>query len=259
MRTNDRDKVRVAIVDDDPGSVEVLEQGLKHFPYIELVSTGTSVADVQRILHDEAPEILFLDVELNDESGLDALQREGSGAMRGTRIVVYSSYRQYLLQALRIHVFDFLLKPFDQDELAMILNRYMMARNEPQTCTCDKPDRGVMRQPGQPLTMTSITNDRIVVAPSRIVYFKYDSKRKLWEAVLSDLSRMLLRNQTTAETILNYGDSFVRTHKIFIVNINYIGMISGTECKLIPPYSSYADIRVSKTYRRALLDRFYDI
>lgn len=256
-QTKQVQKIKTAIVDDDPASVEVLLNGLEAHKDVEVTAVGATVTDMMKILSQDPPQLLFLDVELNEDSALDIIGTLDEKALEGVKIVIYSSYRRYLLQALRLQAFDFLLKPFDAEELDLIMNRYRMAlETDHQKCT---PVASPITSVCQPLTVTTVTNDRIVLIPDKIVFFKYDSQRKLWEAVLDDFSRMLLRHQTTAETLLNSCDKFVRTHKIFIVNITYIGVISSSACRLIPPYCKYADIKVSKSYRRALLARFYDI
>lgn len=99
----------------------------------------------------------------------------------------------------------------------------------------------------------------MILFPRDVVFFRYDTNRKLWEVVLSTLQHIILKRNTTADTILNYGPQFVRTHKSCIVNIGFISMISGNECRLVPPYDNITDIKISKVYRPQLLDMFYDL
>ena len=51
----------------------------------------------------------------------------------------------------------------------------------------------------------------------------------------------------------------MRTHKQYIVNVRYVGIINGNDCMLLPPLDNITEIKISKTYRRELMDRFYDI
>ena len=99
----------------------------------------------------------------------------------------------------------------------------------------------------------------MILFPKDIVFFRYDTDRKLWEVVLNTLQHIILKRNTTADTILKYGPQFVRTHKSYIVNEAYISMISGNECRLVPPYHDLSPIKISKVYRAQLLDLFYDL
>ena len=43
------------------------------------------------------------------------------------KVVFYTSYDKYLLQALRESAFDFLLKPFSAEDLKVVIDRYRKA------------------------------------------------------------------------------------------------------------------------------------
>ena len=256
MKTS-KNVIKAAIIDDEPAAIEVLEKGLGKFPDVSVMATGSRAADIEGVLA-KKPDILFLDVELKDESSLDELARIDRKLTEGVKIVIYSSYRHYLLQAMRVKAFDFLLKPFDSDQLNIVMKRFEYEREHTAQASAQPVALAPVAQ-NQPLAFTTVTNERRVVGADRIVYFRYDSSRKVWEAVLYDMTRMLLRSSTTAEAILNSSPLFIRTHKVYIVNISYIGLVTANGCELIPPYDNCEDIKVSKNYRRGLLDKFYDI
>lgn len=252
--------IKTVIIDDDLPSVEILAEGLRSHADVELEGTAVNLEDGIELIRKTRPDILFLDIEFPESNAMElADQLQASGRMK---IVFYSSYRKYLLKALRLQVFDFLLKPFDPSDLALILHRYRL-----EAAAGIRP----LAQPSmsQPLTagsgetkhiaVTTVTNDKVIVSANNIVYFRYDNQRKLWEVVLNNLERHILKRHSNADTILNYGPNFVRTHKAYIVNIAYLTVITQTECKLMPPLDHITEIKISKNYRRELLDRFYDI
>lgn len=255
--------INAVIVDDDASSIDVLAKGLAEYPWITVAATAATCRQAAEAVERFEPELLFLDIELNDESALGIISelKELSGGKM--KIVFYTAFSKYLIQALRLEAFDFMLKPFDKEELDIILNRFLLARSG----ECERyavPSRnmgfaGTAKERTAPMTVTNITNDRIIITADNILFFRYDTQRKLWEAVLTTMQRFILKRNTTAETLLNYSNQFVRTHKSYIVNISYVGMISGNECRLIPPFDKFKGIKISKIYRRSLLDLFYDI
>lgn len=249
--------IAVAIVDDDPAAVEVLAALLGKVAGIVPVATGLSSADARRIAGGTKPDILFLDIELNGGSALEIIEALREASPR-TKIVFYTAYRKYLINALRMYAFDFLLKPVEEEELLLILHRFVKERKD-TGAACDMTAKGNLFGGKRALSIMTITNDRIIVGIQDIVYFKYHSERKLWEVVLSDFRHHILRRQTTAETILTQYPEFARTHKQFIVNLSYISMISPEKCVLLPPFDKVSEIRISKNYRKELLDKFYEI
>lgn len=263
MERNNEHPVNVVIVDDDTLSAEVLARGLEDYPWVSVAATASSCSEARQAVDETDPELLFLDIELNDESAIDIireLQEMSGGKMK---IVFYTSFKKYLMQALRLDAFDFLLKPFDKEELGIIMNRFRLAKSG-ECASTPTPSvaisaNALSKELPVALAVTNITNDRVIISADNVVFFKYDTERKIWEVVLTSMQRFILRRNTTAETILKYSNLFARTHKSYIVNISFVGMISGNECRLVPPFDKIDGIKISKIYRRGLLDRFYDI
>lgn len=248
--------ISVAIIDDDQPSIDLLAEALSAHSEVTLCGTATDLESGLRMVASCRPDILFLDIEFPGAMAIDLV---GPGRGDQMKIVFYSAYGKYLLEALRKGVFDFLLKPMVPGDLEMILSRFKLERSQ---ILLPGPRSLELRMPtadSRPLSIVTITNERVIVSPSAIVYFRYDADRKIWEAVLNNLQRHMLKRHTTADTILNYGQNFVRTHKAFIVNTSYLALVGQTECRLLPPLEHITEIKISKGYRRDLLDRFYDI
>lgn len=257
------DTLRVVIIDDDAAAIRVLANALtKYGDRVEICGTATDIESGRSILREQAPDMVFLDIEFpeDEENGLDLISLpEEMGA--DIEVVFYTSYSKYLIQALRLRAFDFLLKPVDEEELSIILNRYFLHRDDPTRHTSFYGALPGLqdRRDAKAIAITTVTNDRIIVSPAHILFFKFDSDRKLWEVVLNDLQRFILKRHTTSEIILSYGPDFIRTHQSYIVNVAYLGIITNTQCTLLPPYSDITEIKISKSFRRQLLDRFYDL
>lgn len=258
-------RIKVVIADDDLPSAKLLEKALLSRKDVELCGIAENLADCERLVARHSPDLLFLDMEFPDSSGLEWY--ENSQLPLNTKVVFHTCYSRYIHDALSLRVFDFLLKPFDSTELDVILQRYKdmpkgsgSAGVSVQTGSQDYYRSSPVQFGGmRPIAITSVINSKIIVNPSEIVYFRYMSDRKIWECVFVNLKRIILKHQTTAETILGYGPDFVRTHKHFIVNMRYVGIISGNDCILLPPLDKITEIKISKSYRRDLMDRFYDI
>lgn len=261
IKAKDNTRVRIVIIDDDIPSIRLLESELSNRSDIEICGIADNLSDGESLVTRHSPNLLFLDMEFPEGNGLAWL--ESSAIPKDTKIVFYTCYQRYIHDALSLKVFDFLLKPFDPAELDVIITRFKRLRDNGGSSSESSeysamPPRNDNRG-SRLLSITSVINSKIIVNPADIVYFRYDSERKIWECVLASLKRIALKRQTTAETILGFGPDFVRTHKHFIVNVQYVGIINGNECVLLPQYDHIKEIKISKSYRRDLLDRFYDI
>ena len=258
---NERKRIKAVIIDDDLPSIQLLAEELSGREDVELCATAESLLEGEKIIARYQPDLIFLDMKFPEGNGLTWYEQ--SNLPSHTQVVFHTCYQRYIHDALSLRVFDFLLKPFDPSELDVIISRL---HNIDRTIPKPSSQMGLMasytNSPGSNprlLSITSVTNSKVIVNPADIVYFRYMSDRKIWECVFYNLKRIILKRQTTAETILGYGSDFVRTHKQFIVNVRYVGIINGNDCILLPPLDNISEIKISKTYRRDLMDRFYDI
>jgi two-component system LytT family response regulator len=111
---------RVLVVDDEPLAREIVVNLLSGDAEIDRVTdTGESRA-VPRIVSEERPDILFLDVEM---PGLDGIGI-ASGLKGDLPVVVYvTAYSDYALDAFEVEAADYLLKPFTDDRFFGALER----------------------------------------------------------------------------------------------------------------------------------------
>lgn len=254
-------KKKALIIDDDLPSIMLLAEELNRRDDIELCATAETLLEGEQLIYQHKPDVVFLDMKFPEGNGL--AWYEEAELPENTRVVFHTCYQRYIHDALSLKVFDFLLKPFEASELDVVIKRLKSlpsenARTQIQSLETPNFHSGSSRG-SRLISITSVTNSKVIVNPSEIVYFRYISERKIWECVFYSLKRIILKKQTTAETILGYGPDFVRTHKHFIVNVRYIGIINGNDCILLPPLDNITEIKISKTYRRELMDRFYDI
>jgi two-component system LytT family response regulator len=115
------DPIRTLIVDDEPLARRRIGQLLAEWPGFSIqgeCSNGTET--VAALTEDSDLDLVFLDVQMPDFSGLQVLQRVQH--LPNLPLVVFvTAYDQYTLQAFENHAVDYLLKPLDPDRFARCL------------------------------------------------------------------------------------------------------------------------------------------
>ena len=104
-------EITVIIIDDDLGSIQKLQNDLLAFSEIRILDTATTAELGKRHILKYQPDLVFLDVELPDMSGFDLLDDIRDDILPNLRVVFYTVYDKYILDALRASAFDYLLKP----------------------------------------------------------------------------------------------------------------------------------------------------
>ncbi len=120
--------MKVLIVDDEESSRAAIRSFLQmHADDVSVVAEADSVVSGigQIIMH--KPDLVFLDVRMQDGTGFDLLERLPE---RNFQVVFVTSFDQYAIQAFRFSAIDYILKPVDPDQLNEAVNKARQAMNQ---------------------------------------------------------------------------------------------------------------------------------
>jgi two-component system LytT family response regulator len=115
--------IKAILIDDDQNLREGMKSLLERFaPNIEIIGEADSVATGIEVMDTLKPQVVFLDIQLNDGTGFDVLEQLAAknGAIK-SNIVFITAHEQYAIKAFRFSALDFLLKPVDPDELQKVI------------------------------------------------------------------------------------------------------------------------------------------
>ena len=249
-----RKLVKAFIIDDDQQAIALLRQILESSFSVEVVGTATTGKSASATTVEKDPDMIFLDIQLPDMSGLDFCHDIRKKLRPETKVVFYTGYDRYLLDAIRSEAFDYLLKPATQGEVSAIMTRYY--ENKLQSL----PSAELTPEAGRTMILVvNARNEHMTLSLEDIAFFRYSNENKQWEVVCTNKECYSLRHRTTADAILNYSSRFVQTHKRYIVNINYIKTIRENVCLLKAPMDDTEEVKISKNYKRDLISVFYNL
>jgi two-component system LytT family response regulator len=117
--------ISAILIDDDVN----LRNGMKgllqlYAPQITIIGEADSVVSGVEAIESLKPQVVFLDIQLNDGTGFDILEKI-TALNRTTKahIVFITAHEQYAIKAFRFSALDFLLKPVDPDELQKVIQK----------------------------------------------------------------------------------------------------------------------------------------
>lgn len=113
--------LRVVVVDDEkPARLAIQHQIERHCPGMRVVYAASSAGEAYREIKRLVPDVVFLDIRMPDETGLELLDRFPE---RDFYVVFCTTYHEYAVEAIRKQAFDYLLKPVDALELKACARR----------------------------------------------------------------------------------------------------------------------------------------
>ena len=111
-------KISTIIVDDEALSRRGIEIRLQSAPDFEVVAQCANGREALVAVTKHKPDVLFLDIQMPGMDGFGVVDALGDNV---PRIIFVTAHDEYTLQALEIHAFDYLLKPFDQARFSKVL------------------------------------------------------------------------------------------------------------------------------------------
>ncbi|BCA80650.1 sigma-54 dependent transcriptional regulator [Desulfuromonas sp. AOP6] len=115
-------KYKILVVDDEHLIRWSLEQNLRKQGYD--VGTAASGEEAIKAVQEDAPDLILLDIQLPGINGLDVLQKVKDIDDEIIVIMVTAlGVLETAVQAMRMGAFDYVNKPFNLDELAIVINK----------------------------------------------------------------------------------------------------------------------------------------
>ncbi len=248
--------IKIAIIDDDPIAIKALERGLQEYQNTNVIGTAETGNEGLKMVKEKKPELLFLDIELPDMSGLEFIEQMNPLNDNPCDVVIYSTYDKYMLPAFRKEAFDFLIKPIEKTELKNIIDRCTTRRAKNELLNRNEEELPYAKK----FLLYTNTSDFKVVKINNIGLFQYNSERRIWEVIIIGQSRPIgLKRSVNNQMILNFDHSFIQIHQSYIININYLIEVIDNKCHFFPPFDQIENIPVGRFFRKKLIDRFNNL
>lgn len=111
--------MRCIIIDDEPLALDLLEDDISKIPFLTLVQKFQSPFEALDILKSGEIDLLFLDIQMPDITGLEFLK-----SLEKKPLVIFTTaYDQYALEGYNLDVIDYLLKPIPFERLLKAANK----------------------------------------------------------------------------------------------------------------------------------------
>jgi two-component system LytT family response regulator len=208
--------MKAVIVDDEPASGQALALLLREFVHeVELAGSAGNAQEALELIRRVKPDVIFLDVELDGDSGFDLLEQLPDD---GPEVVFTTGYEQYATRAFRTSATDFLMKPVEADQLRdavrKVAEKLRVAAAEQRYGVLIRNWHG---QGNEQIALSS-SEGFVFIKMSDLIYCKGDGAYTYF-FLRSDEKITVSKNIGEFEPLL-VPRGFFRVHKSYLINLS---------------------------------------
>lgn len=209
--------LKCIIIDDEPLARAMLTELLAREDNIEIIATCANGFEGLKAIQDLKPDLIFLDVQMPKINGLEMLEL----LENPPSVIFVTAFDEFAVQAFEVNAIDYLLKPIEPSRLNKAIQKASQGlptldsnkkETYQQVVLPDQMQRVVVKEQGE---IKIIPLDKIVYLEASDDYVKVHVKDRYY-LKYQRMSRF--EQQLPSQT-------FVRIHRSFIVNSQYIHKI----------------------------------
>jgi two-component system, LytTR family, response regulator LytT len=204
--------IRTIVVDDEPFNREELIFLLGQYPSVEVVGEASSGEDCVMQAIQKQPDLVFLDVEMPVMNGLQVADLL-TQLKKPPLIVFATAYPQFAVQAFRYEALDYLLKPYDEEQLGQTI-----ARIEKRLFDSTAHEQELANKLG-----VENEGEVLYLDPNDILYIH--SAEKQVKIITKTNSYDTKRTIKDLDLRLS-SYPFFRIHKSYLVNLNHVSRLT---------------------------------
>jgi len=231
---------KCAIIDDEYLARQYLKAYVSKVPFLELVGDYDSPLLVLKELKSNQIDLLFLDIQMPDISGLDFLKTLN----RQPYIIFTTAFKDYAIEGYEHNTVDYLLKPFSFERFLKAVNKLAEIDRKGKTGMEIKPDMVYYRPEKTENTYLTIRADRKLYKVNFDDLFFIEGQQAYVTFHTRERRITALMAMKELENSLP-SSRFIRIHKSFIVAIKYIDSLEGNQVgicgKKLPVGRSYRE------------------
>ncbi len=226
------------IVDDEPMALNLVESYVAKTPFLDLRKKCSSAIEAVEFINNETVEILFLDIQMPDLTGLEFSKM----LPKHTRVIFTTAFDQYALEGFKVEALDYLLKPFDYAEFLTAANKalewFTLVKGKTETAVSGKKE----------FLFVKSEYKQLRIRLSDVLYFEgLKDYIKIWlkdnpKPILTLMSLKLLQEELPTS-------EFMRVHRSFIVSLKNIDVVERSQIII-----NKQRITVSEQYKPQFLE-----
>lgn len=212
--------IKCIAIDDEPLALRQIGKYIDSIPDLQLVASCHSAAAAEQAMQKEAVDLLFVDVNMPDKSGVEFVRELQNPPM----IIFTTAYSEYAIDGFRLDAVDYLLKPFSLADFERAVAK-VRSLVELRTLRDEAKEPVAEVEPTAESAKSDCISIKADYKVSLVRYVDIVFVESVGEYVrlhlVSGQKIMTLLRLKNMESALP-SDKFMRVHRSYIVNLGHV-------------------------------------
>lgn len=192
------------IVEDSRLARKELVELVKKIGAFDKIIEAQDAEEAKKILSEDLPDVLFLDIHLPGENGFELLE----SLDQIPQVIFTTAYDEYAIKSFDYNAIDYLLKPIKKDRLEKAIEKLELSeKEEKKTATLDQQ---VFVRDGERCWFVKLKDIRMFESVGNYSKVYFDTQKPMIQKSLNYLEGVLDEN------------IFFRVNRQQIINLNYV-------------------------------------
>jgi two-component system LytT family response regulator len=248
-------KLKTVIIDDEQDAVDFISTIIAEYcPSLDPVGKAFNVIQGTKVIKENKPDLVFLDVEMPNGTGFDLLAQFPE---KEFDVIFITAFNHYAIKAIKFSAVDYILKPININEFIEAVSKVVKKRSQRSSDNNDglKILMENLRSP-MPSRLAIPTSDGMeYLNPKEIIRIEADRSYS-WFYLNGNRKILVSKHLKEFQELL--GDrNFFRSHNSHLINLKFVkkfirkegGYIEMNDNSMIPISRSKKDIFLSHMAR----------
>lgn len=210
--------IKAILIDDEKHCTESLEILLATYcPSVEVAAIVHEAEEAIRIIQQQQPDLIFLDINMPRLTGLQIVDALGSHA---PQVIFTTAYDDYAVEAFRVGAVDYLMKPIHQKELIEAIHRAKERLQQRSVSQLKDSLTQVMPGDRHHKRLPVHNQDGITFIPFAAIIF-CKSESNYTQIFTTKETHILSKTLKEVEEQL-LGSNFLRVHNSYLINLDHL-------------------------------------